>query len=125
MRRNAGKSDSLSRGIEEFNRREFFQCHETLEALWMGQPEPERQFTQGIIQIAVGYFHALRNNRRGARKLLKRGLERVNLFGAAHEGINVGEFAAIVEGDLSKLEATPDEDDVELVIPCIKFAGCR
>ena len=28
----------LLAGIEEFNRGEFFECHETLEELWMAEP---------------------------------------------------------------------------------------
>lgn len=28
---------ALAKGIEEFNRRQFFECHETLEELWIAE----------------------------------------------------------------------------------------
>jgi predicted metal-dependent hydrolase len=30
------------RGIEQFNRREYFECHETLELIWNAEPCPIR-----------------------------------------------------------------------------------
>ncbi|HEY9712155.1 MAG TPA: DUF309 domain-containing protein [Chroococcales cyanobacterium] len=76
-------------GIDEFNRGEFFQCHETLEAVWNEQRTDEggqlpRELTQGIIQIAVAYYHFLRDNHVGALKLLKRGLERIDRVAQKH-----------------------------------------
>ena len=53
-------SDNLfSQGIEQFNRREFYPCHDTLEAIWMDSIEPDKTFYQGILQIAVGCYHIL------------------------------------------------------------------
>lgn len=45
--------DSLEEGIECFNQGEFFQCHEVLEAVWVGEKGPDRLFYQGLIQVAV------------------------------------------------------------------------
>jgi len=70
------------RGIEEFNREEFYQCHETLEEYWQSLPPqlPERQIVQGIIQIAVGFYHLRRDNVKGALKLFTRGNGRLQAF---------------------------------------------
>jgi hypothetical protein len=35
-------SPGLLRGIEQFNRREYFECHETLELIWNAEPGPIR-----------------------------------------------------------------------------------
>jgi uncharacterized protein len=32
----------LLRGIEQFNQREYFECHETLELIWNAEPGPIR-----------------------------------------------------------------------------------
>ena len=32
----------LLRGIEQFNQREYFACHETLELIWRAEPGPIR-----------------------------------------------------------------------------------
>lgn len=64
-------------GIDLFNQQDFFNCHEVLEDVWRGQADPERILTQGIIQIAVAFYHAGRANFVGAEKLLIRGLPRI------------------------------------------------
>ena len=64
-------------GIEQFNQQEFYACHDTLEALWMEASEPERTFYQGILQIAVGFYHLGNQNRRGAIILLGEGMNRL------------------------------------------------
>ena len=61
----------LTLGIEQFNQQDFFDCHETLEDLWRLDTSGERELIQGIIQIAVGYYHYLRENRVGALKLFE------------------------------------------------------
>lgn len=67
----------LTQGVDLFNAQEYFDSHEVLEDLWREQSGPEQQVTQGIIQIAVGLYHQSRANFVGARKLLKRGLQRL------------------------------------------------
>lgn len=58
------------RGIAEFNRHEFFQCHESWELLWRELQGSERLFCKGLIQAAVALFHLRRGNDHGAAKLL-------------------------------------------------------
>jgi len=63
----------LLRGIREFNNREWFECHETVEDLWIGSEGETRDFFQGIIQIAVALHHWRNGNFGGAVSLLKGG----------------------------------------------------
>lgn len=76
-------------GIEQFNQREFYACHDTLEALWMEASEPEKTFYQGILQIAVGLYHLSNENWRGAVILLGEGINRLSYYQPDYEGINV------------------------------------
>lgn len=68
----------FARGREEFNQGLFFDCHESLEALWRRQAEPEKSFTQAMIQIAVAHHHLGRNNVRGATTLYDKALSRID-----------------------------------------------
>jgi len=111
----------LRKGIDEFNRQQFFECHETLEALWQKQPEPERQFTQGIIQIAVGFYHLLRGNREGAIKLFSRGLSRIRNFEPWHRGVNVTALAEAVEKNLEAARSAAVDPGAGLEIPTIQI----
>ena len=111
-------------GVELFNRKEFFECHEILEEVWNAQEEPEKQLTQGLIQVAVGFYHALRGNKVGAIKLFTRGLPRIRPFAtpdsadptvAAIASSNSQEltlFIGIVERNLQLLENSAPETDV-------------
>lgn len=76
----ASLSQEFKLGLSQFNKRQFFDCHETLEDVWKELEGDEKEITQAVIQIAVGYYHLSRNNTEGARKLLKRGFERLAPF---------------------------------------------
>ncbi|MBI2848931.1 MAG: DUF309 domain-containing protein [Chloroflexi bacterium] len=82
----------LIKGIEEFNRGQFFECHDTLEELWRLEKGPVRSFYQGILQIGVAFYQLLRGNYRGAVKLLDSGLELLEPFGPRFMGVEVGEL---------------------------------
>lgn len=66
--------------IRQFNNRQWFECHETIEELWIGQEGEMRDFLQGTLQIAVALHHWRNGNHGGAVSLLASGvryLERV------------------------------------------------
>ncbi|NJO47595.1 MAG: DUF309 domain-containing protein [Oscillatoriales cyanobacterium RM2_1_1] len=67
-------------GVKEFNRGDFYACHDTLEALWMEAMEPDKRFYQGILQIAVGLYHLSNQNWNGAVMLLGEGISRLNPY---------------------------------------------
>jgi len=68
-------ASAFGQGIDEFNRQQFYACHDTLEALWMESAEPEKTFYQGILQIAVACYHLENNNWRGDPQALPAVLE--------------------------------------------------
>lgn len=71
---------ALLQGIEQFNQREYFECHETLEALWNSEPGPIRVLAKGILQVGVGCYHLLRGNHRGALLKLSSGADYLEPF---------------------------------------------
>ena len=46
------------RGIELFNKKEYFECHESIEALWLETPpdDPYRDLYKGVIQAAAAFY---------------------------------------------------------------------
>ena len=113
-------SRDFKQGLEEFNRGEFFECHETLESVWNRQTGPEREFTQGIIQIAVAYYHILRDNEVGALKLWKRGLERILKFQPVCLGVEVQPLAEAVERAISQCQQQSAVSKEYIELPKIK-----
>jgi predicted metal-dependent hydrolase len=66
-------SGRLLLAIQQFNRRDWYECHEVVEDLWIGAVGETRDFFQGIIQIAIALHHWRNGNFGGAVSLLKGG----------------------------------------------------
>jgi hypothetical protein len=109
----------LRMGIEHFNAQRFFQAHETWETAWHAASEDERDFWQGITQIAVGCTHVQRDNPRGAMTLLRRGADRIAPYGATHRGLPVASLAADARALADQIER--DGLQPELRWPSIAF----
>lgn len=84
--------------VDEFNRGDYYDCHDTLEALWMEASEPERSFYQGILQIAVALYHYGNDNQRGAMILLGEGMRRLRPYPQFAYGIDLA--ALLAQGNL-------------------------
>ncbi len=83
---------NVARGFEEFNRGEFFEQHETLEAAWIAETDPVRYLYQGILQVGVGLYHLQRGNLYGAERLMAKGLILLESFRPSCMGVNVDQF---------------------------------
>lgn len=99
------------KGIDEFNQGLFFECHETLEEIWLEEHGEERRFYQGIIQIAAGYFKLEQGVPAGAIKLWHLGLEKLESYGPVYLGINLESFVRAVKENLAELEAFQEKGE--------------
>ncbi len=99
-----GLPDLVRRGIEEFNRGEFFECHEFLEDAWMGESRRVRFLYQGILQVGVGFYHQQNGNWRGATGVLRSGIERLHEFEPEALGLDVAKLIRESERCLEELE---------------------
>ena len=60
--------------IRQFNSREWYDCHETIEEMWLGETGEMRNFLQGTLQISVALLHWRNGNHGGAVSLLASGV---------------------------------------------------
>jgi predicted metal-dependent hydrolase len=98
------------RGVEQFNQHQFYDCHDTLEALWMEAGQPDKTFYQGILQISVAFYHLGNHNWRGAVILLGEGDNRLRPYLPEYGGINLEDFLTQTAALLSTLQTTgPDQ----------------
>lgn len=119
-------SPALLRGIEQFNRGEYFEAHETLEALWNAEPDPVRVLYKGILQVGVGCYHLLRGNARGAALKLQTGADYLSAFTPTCMSVRVELLiadalrlrAAVIEAGPGRL-ATVDRT----LLPVVLLAG--
>lgn len=89
-------SHELLQAMDEFNRRDWFTCHETLELLWLDSQGELRQIYQGLLQITVALHHWRSGNFSGALTLLARGAGRLRAF-SSRRCISTEEVAAAAD----------------------------
>ena len=91
------------RGVALFNGVRYWHAHEAWETLWRAAPDEDRDFYQGLIQVAAGLLHLQRRNLRGARNKLTEGMDRLRPYLPSHRGVFVNELmgeASRILGDL-------------------------
>ena len=81
------KNVEMSR--ELFKKGLYFEVHEILEEVWMGEFGEYRNFLQALIQIGVAYYHRENYNERGFRLLLENALELLSGYSGEVLGVNV------------------------------------
>ena len=96
----------LHKAIEEFNNRLFWECHETLEPVWLNTPYPLRLFYHAIIKIAVGFHHMSRHNDHGARLKLSDGVRLLVFFRPSFFGVRTDLLCGDASVWLEQLEAS-------------------
>ncbi|HSP54932.1 MAG TPA: DUF309 domain-containing protein [Dehalococcoidia bacterium] len=102
--------DALAKAVAEFNSWRFYDCHETLEDVWreVGGKSSNAEladFYQGIIKIAAGFHHVLRDNHRGAVLLLSDALRLLAPYPPRTLGIDLIALTEAVAACLQQIEA--------------------
>src|ERR687886_1180439 len=111
----------LRTGIAQFNNGDYWECHETLEELWRGEPNPVRYLYQGILLAGVGLLHLRRGNRRGALSKLRAAVRQLEPYVPVCMGVDV----AGLHADLLRLISDLDERDVAVPVALRISVGDR
>lgn len=81
--------EALSIGCRLWDEARYFEAHECLEDVWHAAPDADRDFWQGVIQVAVAGVHDQRGNPTGAAALLDRARAKLERYPQRHRGIDV------------------------------------
>lgn len=95
----------FQRAVALFNGVRYWHAHEAWETLWRAAPDDDRDFYQGLIQVAAGLLHLQRRNMRGARNKLREGLAKLRPYQPAYHGIFVNELIGEATRLLDDLDA--------------------
>ncbi|NJP11653.1 MAG: DUF309 domain-containing protein [Leptolyngbyaceae cyanobacterium RU_5_1] len=101
--------------VEQFNQRQFYACHDTLEALWIEALQSDKNFYQGVLQVAVALYHLSNQNWRGAVILMGEGTSRLRHYEPDYADIDVSDFLSETSQLLKWLQQTGAEQ-VAIVI---------
>jgi uncharacterized protein len=118
---------SLCRGIAQFNQGEYWECHETLEALWRAEPRPLRDLYQGVLQVGVAFHHLRAGNYPGAVKMLRRGLPRLRDLPEVCQDLRAAELYRTARAIHDRVVELGPEHIQELAgdgLPHITLLGC-
>lgn len=102
--------------IEQFNQGDFYTCHDTLEAIWSEAPTFEKNFYQGILQVAVALYHLGNHNWRGAVILLGEGLNRLHRYQPDYRDIDLDRFVLESSDLLTSLQKLGADRVKEVVL---------
>jgi len=103
----------LERGVELIRAGAYFEAHEELEDEWRVAPEPERDFLQGLVHVAVAWYHAGRGNRPGCERQLEKAQRRLTPYSPQHRGVDID----VVLDDVARAGELVATGSLELLRP--------
>lgn len=87
----------FEKGLNEYEKGDYFEAHEAWEDLWSDYNFPDRKFIQGLIQLSVSFVHLSNGNMIGARNLLKKCQQKFLDYKGIHRQININELKFAIE----------------------------
>ena len=87
----------FEKGLNEYEKGDYFEAHEAWEDLWSDYNFPDRKFIQGLIQLSVSFVHLSNGNMIGARNLLKKCQDKFSEYNGIHREININELKFAIE----------------------------
>ncbi len=78
-------------GLELFNKKEYFECHEVIEDLWLKTPSEDRyrDLYKGVIQAAASLYQHGRKIDSGAKGLYQSSVAYLEKYSPKALGLNV------------------------------------
>lgn len=95
-----------------FNAGEYYKQHDLFELLWRAERGPVRDLYRAVLQVGVACYQVTRGNRRGALKMLIRGIRWLALLPDTCQGIDVARLRADALRLGQTIEALPGDADI-------------
>lgn len=114
----------LAHGIALFNGRQFYECHDVLEDLWLQESTDRQPLLQAIIQAAVAFHHFEHGRFGAARSMLLAAMDKLRNCPALSFGVEAFHFRLQLAEWKSQLDhriLEPREGPVTLPFPEIRY----
>ena len=98
----------FSKGVELFNRGEFFEAHEEMEEAMnlLEDDTSDWEFYLGLLRAAVANHKLGQGERSSARLHLRAALKFLEAYPDRHRGIKLREFRSALSAELARVEAS-------------------
>ncbi len=93
--------------FECFNQTLFYEAHDVLEELWLGQRRQANDlFYKGLIQLAGAFVHLQKGRLKPAAALFRLAQGNISKYPAVHERLDTSSVLALIANWLGELERT-------------------
>ena len=114
-------SELFQKGLDEYDKGDYFEAHEAWEDLWSDYNFPDRKFVQGLIQLSVSFVHLGNGNLTGAKNLLKKCQQKFDDYNGIHRKINLSDLKSSIEAvEIVYSELTDCRDFDWDLVPALK-----
>ena len=108
-----------------FNRQEFYQAHDILESLWLGERNGAGgDFYKALIQLAGAFVHLQKGRVKPGMALFKLSRSYLQRYPAAHEGLNLANVLRLIDEWTGLLENNPTQISFDLRNVSLKLDAC-
>ena len=108
-----------------FNRQKFYEAHDILESLWLGERKAANDhFYKALIQLAGAFVHLQKGRVKPAIALFKLSGSYLQKYPKLHEGLNVAGALELIGQWTARLEADPGQNSFDLSEVSLKLDGC-
>jgi predicted metal-dependent hydrolase len=125
MTRTIKNTDSITgkkfiEAINLFNDEKFYECHDVLEDIWFEKRDSSRDFYQGLIHLAVGFYHLKeKKNLTGALRQLDKSIKKLTQYKPGFEGIELEKLTKRIGRTVNEIKK--GDSFILKSIPKIKF----
>ena len=108
-----------------FNRQQFYEAHDILESLWLGERKgPNNEFYKALIQLAGAFVHLQKGRVKPAIALFKLSASYLQTYPKRHEGLDVPGVLELSRQWVGRLEADPGQNSFDLSNVSLKLQAC-
>ena len=116
--------DQLEPGIDLFNQGNFYECHDTIEEIWLQESSDRQPFLQGLIQAAVAFHHYQHGKWGAARSMLQMAIDKLSPFPDTYDGLEIGGLLSALRSWKAALDAALKQNErprhIDLPYPVIR-----
>ena len=98
------RQEAITTAIGQFNRGLYFECHETLEEIWLDETGEDAYFLQGLIQAAAALHNLHRGRSGGPARLFASAQEKLLPYGKQHRGVALDKLLPQLERARTRAE---------------------
>lgn len=105
-------SSAAEKGLQHFNKGDFYEAHEYFETAWRQTDDPSREFYRALIHVSGGFFRLTQERPGAARKFFSHALRWLQEFPSPYLGIDTAALKAHLLEMIEAIDQNPDAESI-------------